>query len=87
MQDFSFVNKMTENEAYLFKRCIRRLLDVTFILEEKEERLYRFIAEESNLYNVNAYLSLMGYQVVLSERLKVAMLQPNASEYLPYGLQ
>ena len=87
MQDFSFVNKMTENEAYLFKRCIRRLLDVTFILEEKEERLYRFIAEESNLYNVNAYLSLMGYQVVLSERLKVAMLQPNDEDRETVGLK
>ena len=87
MQDFSFVNKMSEDEAYLFKRCIRRLLDVTFILEEKEERLYRFISEESNLYNVNAYLALMGYQVVLSERLKVAMLQPNDEDRETVGLK
>ena len=40
MGDFGFMKKMSEEDAYLFKRCIRKLLDATFIVADKEERLY-----------------------------------------------
>ncbi len=87
MGDFSFMDKMTEEDAYLFKRCIRQLLDATFIVADKEERLYDFIASESNQYDINTYLAAIGYQVVVEERMKVAMLQQNDDDIETVGLK
>lgn len=58
MSDFSFMKKMSDEDAYLFKRCIRKMLETTFIVADKDEKLYDFIASESNQYDVNA-LSLI----------------------------
>ena len=41
-----------------------------FLVADKDEKLYDFIAAESNHYDVNAYLSLIGYQVMVDDRLK-----------------
>ena len=60
MGDFSFMKKMSDEDAYLFKRCIRKLLDATFIVADKEERLYDFISSESNQYDINTYLAAIG---------------------------
>ena len=35
MNDFTFMKKMNEEDAYLFKRCIRKMLDTTFIFSDK----------------------------------------------------
>ena len=75
MNDFSFIGRMSEEDAYLFKRCIRKMLETTFIVADKDEKLYDFIASESNQYDVNIYLAAIGYKVVVEERMKVAMLQ------------
>ena len=40
MNDFAFMKKMNEEDAYLFKRCIRKMLDTTFIVADKDEKLY-----------------------------------------------
>ena len=53
MSDFSFMDKMKDEDAYLFKRCIRRLLDSTFIVADRDERLYEFISAEGNQYDMN----------------------------------
>ena len=74
------INKRNEEDAYLFKRSIRKLLDATFIVADKDEKLYDFIAAESNHYDVNTYLSLIGYQVMVDDRLKVAMLQQHVKQ-------
>ena len=37
MQDLSFISNMSDEDAYLFKRCVRRLLDTTFLVKDKEE--------------------------------------------------
>lgn len=87
MSDFSFMNKMSDEDAYLFKRCIRRLLDTTFIVAEKEEKLYDFIAAESNQYDVNTYLAAIGYKVVVEDRMGVAMLQQNDEDAETVGLK
>ena len=58
MNDFSFMKKMNEEDAYLFKRCIRKMLDTTFIVADKDEKLYEFISSESNQYDVNTYLDV-----------------------------
>ena len=43
MQDLSFISNMSDEDAYLFKRCVRRLLDTTFLVKDKEEKLYQFV--------------------------------------------
>ena len=87
MGDFSFMNKMSSDDAYLFKRCIRKLLDITFIVADKDEKLYDFISVESNQYDVNTYLSAIGYKVVVEERMKVAMLQQCDDDIETTGLK
>ncbi len=85
--DFSFMKKMKEEDAYLFKRCIRRMLDTTFIVAARDEKLYEFIASESNQYDVNTYLAAIGYKVVVEDRLKVAMLQQADEDADTVGLK
>lgn len=87
MSDFSFMKKMSDEDAYLFKRCIRKMLETTFIVADKDEKLYDFIASESNQYDVNAYLAAIGYKVVVEERMKVAMLQQADEDVETVGLK
>lgn len=87
MNDFSFMKKMNEEDAYLFKRCIRKMLDTTFIVADKDEKLYDFISSESNQYDVNIYLAAIGYKVVVEERMKVAMLQQSDEDVETVGLK
>lgn len=87
MSDYSFMEKMSGEDAYLFKRCIRKLLDATFIVEDRDEKLYEFIVSESNQYDVNTYLAAIGYKVVVEERMKVAMLQQADEDVETVGLK
>lgn len=87
MSDFSFMNKMKDEDAYLFKRCIRKLLDSTFIVTDKDERLYEFISAETNQYDINVYLGAIGYKAVVEERMKVAMLQQADEDVDTVGLK
>jgi hypothetical protein len=87
MNDFGFMKKMDEEETYLFKRCIRKMLDATFIVADKDEKLYNFISSESNQYNVNVYLAAIGYKVVVEDRMKVAMLQQCDEDAETVGLK
>ena len=86
MEDFRFMSKMSDEDAYLFKRCIRKLLDVTFIVADKDEKLYDYISSESNQYDVNTYLHAIGYQVIVEDRMKVAMLHQNDPDVDTVGL-
>ena len=87
MNEFSFMEKMTDDEAYLFKRCIRKMLDSTFILEDKDEKLYEFVSSESHQYDMNIYLAAIGFKVVVEDRLKVAMLQQADEDMETVGLK
>lgn len=87
MGDFSFMNRMNDEDAYLFKRCIRKLLDVTFIVADKDEKLYEFISSESNQYDVNTYLAAIGYKVIVEDRMKVAMLQQHDDDTETAGVK
>lgn len=87
MSDFSFMDKMKDEDAYLFKRCIRKLLDSTFIVADKDERLYEFISAEGNQYDINVYLGAIGYKVVVEDRMKVAMLQQADEDVDTVGLK
>lgn len=87
MSDFSFMKRMNGEDAYLFKRCIRQMLETTFIVADKDERLYEFIAAETNQVDVNTYLAAIGYKVVVEERMKVAMLQQADEDAETVGLK
>ena len=87
MSDFGFMNKMKDEDAYLFKRCIRKLLDSTFIVADKDERLYEFISAETNQYDINVYLGAIGYKAVVEDRMKVAMLQQADEDVDTVGLK
>ena len=87
MNDFGFMKRMSEEDAYFFKRCIRKMLDTTFIVADKDEKLYDFISSESNQYDVNTYLAAIGYKVVVEERMKVAMLQQADEDVDTVGLK
>lgn len=87
MSDFSFMDKMKDEDAYLFKRCIRKLLDSTFIVADKDERLYEFISAETNQYDINVYLGAIGYKAVVEDRMKVAMLQQADEDVDTVGLK
>ena len=87
MNDFTFMKKMSDEDAYLFKRCIRKLLDATFIVADKDEKLYDFISAESNQYDVNTYLAAIGYKVVVEDRMGVAMLQQCDDDVETVGLK
>ena len=63
------------------------MLDSTFILADKDEKLYDFIASESHQFDANAYLALIGYKVVVEDRLKVAMLQQADEDAETVGLK
>ena len=71
---FEFADKMTDDEQLLFKRSIRKLLYKTFLLGDKDEKLYEFVSPESRQIDINRYLSLMGYKMIVEERMRLAML-------------
>ena len=87
MSDFCFMDKIKDEDACLFKRCIRRLLDSTFIVADRDERLYEFISAEGNQYDMNVYLGAIGYKVVVEDRMKVAMLQQADEDVDTVGLK
>lgn len=71
----------------MFKRSIRKLLDATFLLEEKDEKLYRFVVRESNRYEVSEYLKFMGFDLLVNEKSGVAMLVANEEDEETVGLK
>lgn len=87
MNDFGFMNKMKDEDALLLKKCVRKMLESTFIVADKDEKLYDYISSESNQYDVNTYLSAIGYKVVVEERMRVAMLQQADEDMETVGLK
>lgn len=87
MGSYDFLEKLKEDEALLFKRCVRRLLDTTFILEDRDEKLYQYISIESNHYDISLYLRIMGYDVIVEDKLKVAMLVQNEEDEETVGIK
>ena len=52
MNDFSFIGRMSEEDAYLFKRCIRKMLETTFIVADKDEKLYDILINDPISYGI-----------------------------------
>lgn len=87
MGEYDFLEKLKDDEALLFKKCVRRLLDCTFIVEDRDEKLYQYLAIESNHYDVSSYLRVIGYDVIVEDKLKVAMLVQSEEDVDTVGLK
>lgn len=87
MSDIILQLAIKEENALLFKRCIRKLLDGTFIVGDKDEILYAFIARESNLQDIADYFRMIGYDVIVDTSVRIAMLKPHESDEESVGLK
>lgn len=60
MGDIKLSISIKEENNILFKRCVRKLLDSTFIVGDKDEKLYSFISRESNRQDIiNGYTGFL----------------------------
>jgi hypothetical protein len=87
MSDIKLNISVKEENNILFKRCIRKLLDSTFIVGDKEEKLYAFISRESNRQDVSDYLRMIGFDVLVDTNVRIAMLKPHEADEEAVGLK
>ena len=71
----------------LFKRCIRKLLEATFILRDKDEKLYAFVSRESNRQDISEYLRMIGFDILVDEKTGVSMLIVSEEDEETVGLK
>lgn len=78
-----------EENSLLFKRCVRKLLESTFIVGDKDEKLFSYISRESNRQDVSDYLRMIGFDVLVdsSDAVRIAMLKPHESDEESVGLK
>lgn len=87
MSDISLHLSVKEENIHLFKRCIRKLLDSTFILRDKDERLYQFVSRESNRQDISEYLRMIGFDVIVENKAGVCMLAASEEDADTAGLK
>lgn len=87
MSDISLHLSIKEENGILFKRCIRKLLSSTFILRDKEEKLYAFISRESNRQDISEYLRMIGLDVMIEDKSGVCMLCMSEEDEETVGLK
>lgn len=87
MSDIKLNISVKEENSLLFKRCIRKLLDSTFIVGQKDEKLYAFISRESNKQDISDYLRMMGFDVFVDNNVQIAMLKPYEADEEAVGLK
>lgn len=87
MGDIKLSISIKEENNILFKRCIRKLLDSTFIVGDKDEKLYSFISHESNRQDISDYLRMIGFDVLVDTNVKIAMLKPHEADEEAVGLK
>ena len=76
-----------EENTIWFKRCIRKLLNSTFIVGDKDEKLYAFLSRESNRQDVSDYLRMIGFDVFVDTNVRIAMLKANEADEEVPGLK
>ncbi len=74
MREYEFLEKLQDEDLFMFKKCIRKLLDSTFIVKDKDEKLFDYLSYSSNRHNISQYLRLIGYDINVYLDLKFAML-------------
>ena len=87
MSDIKLNISVKEENNILFKRCIRKLLDSTFIVGDKDEKLYAFISRESNRQDISDYLRMIGFDVFVDTNVRIAMLKPYEADEEAVGLK
>lgn len=87
MSDISLHLSIKEEKGILFKRCIRKLLSSTFILRDKDEKLYAFISRESNRQDISEYLRMIGLDVMVEDKSGVCMLCMSEEDEETVGLK
>ncbi len=87
MSDIILSISIKEENSIWFKRCIRKLLDSTFIVGDKDEKLYAFISRESNRQNLSDYLRMIGFDVLVDTNVRIAMLKAHESDEEAVGLK
>ena len=87
MSDIKLNISIKEENNILFKRCVRKLLESTFIVEAKDEKLYAFISRESNRQDISDYLRMIGFDVLVDTNVKIAMLRTHEADEDAVGLK
>lgn len=84
---YDFLEKLRDEELVKFKRCIRKLLDSTFIVADKDPMLYDYLSYSSNRVDIANYLKIMGYDIVIDDDLEYAMLIQSEADADSVGLK
>lgn len=87
MSDISLHITVKEENGLLFKKCIRKLLESTFILQEKDGKLYDFVSRESNRQDISEYLRMIGFDLLVDDKAGVAMLIASEADMETVGLK
>lgn len=87
MSDSTLQLTIKEESGSLFKRSIRKLLEGTFILRDRDEKLYAFISRESNRQDISAYLRMIGFDLLVDEKTGVGMLIASEEDEETVGLK
>lgn len=87
MSDICLQISVKEESMNLFKRSIRKLLESTFILQGKDEKLYQFVSTESNRQDISEYLRMIGFDVIVDEKTGVCMLIASEEDAETVGLK
>ena len=87
MSDINLQITVKEENGTLFKRCVRKLLESTFILRDKDEKLYSFVSRESNRQDISEYLRMIGFDILVDEKTGVSMLIVSEEDEETVGLK
>lgn len=87
MSDISLHLTIKEESGNLFKRCIRKLLASTFILRDKDEKMYAFVSRESNRQDISEYLRMIGFDILVEDKSGVCMLTASEEDEETVGLK
>lgn len=87
MAGYDFLEKLHDEELLKFKRCVRKLLDSNFIVAEKDPLLYDYLSYSSNRMDISSYLKIMGYDIIVDDQFKYAMLVQNEADAETVGLK
>ncbi len=87
MAYYDFLEKLRDEELMKFKKCVRKLLESTFIVADREPLLFDYLSYSSNRVDIASYLKIMGYDIVVDDEFKYAMLILNKSDIETIGLK
>ena len=87
MSDIKLNISIKEENNILFKRCVRKLLESTFIVEAKNKKLFAFISRESNRQDISDYLRMIGFDVLVDTNVRIAMLRTHEADEDAVGLK